>query len=571
MSLWQRLTAGGTARRAVGVSLGADGPRRVGVDGSALVADAPAGFAPGHAVGVVPDAGTLLRRLALPPAKAAVTDRLVRQQVASLLPGMDGRLAIAWRRDATSGEVTVAAAPRAALRAAAQAAADVRGCDLQVPAGLALDALLSRGMSAADAPAAWAIDTDGLTWLLLYAGGGLIAADSVGPGEAAEAVFADLVAGMEPEARPSELTWVGRGGALPEASDGVAHVRAADLPPQTGWTSGGAEPAAWLAAGAALIGRQLREAEGLDLEETPGPAEAEADAAQGAAPAPRRRRPGRAADTPAVSGMRWAVVGLWLLGALGLWAWAVGTGGARQAAVIDELGLSSSAIPTLDRGLAVGRYLETSGPSALAVLDELGQKTKRWMLDEVTWERDGGLTLRGTMQSADALAKLAQSMATMRTLTGVQVRRQTPEGNNKVAYTITASPSAKFFGAFVEPRKPATDKNSDADGAETAAPQAPPEPKKKPKKKPAAAVDREPTPADTPTPAAPQAEPADIEAKPKASGPITSIDDPRVQALLEKYPALRERAEQMAGQGVNISEADFERLEQALESQGGIP
>ena len=114
--------------------------------------------------------------------------------------------------------------------------------------------------------------------------------------------------------------------------------------------------------------------------------------------------------------------------------------------MVDDLGLSRAEIPKLDRGLAVGRYLETSGPSLLAVLDELGQKTSGgrrggggWMVDEVQWARDSGVTLRGTLQSADALANLARTMSTMRTLTGVQVRRQEPANNDQVTYTIVAS------------------------------------------------------------------------------------------------------------------------------------
>ena len=216
----------------------------------------------------------------------------------------------------------------------------------------------------------------------------------------------------------------------------------------------------WLAAGAAVIGRQARDAEGLDLEEAAVADQADPTAASSAATQPPRRRPGRLAEGPPVSVGRWVVVGLWLLAALAVWAWAVASGGARQTAVVDDLGLSRAEIPKLDRGLAVGRYFETSGPSLLAVLDELGQKTGAggggngggWMVDEVQWKRDTGVTLRGTLRSADALAELARTMATMRTLTGVQVRRQEPADNDKVTYTVVASPSATWYGNFVEPR-----------------------------------------------------------------------------------------------------------------------
>ena len=431
MTVLTRIMRSKAAARGLGVWAPAGPAVRVAAEGHALRTDAAASSAGRVVVGVVPDAGTLLQRLTLPPAKAAVTDQLVRQQIASLLPGMGDRLGIAWRRDVRSGDVTVAAGPRAVLGDGAEAA-ELGDCDLVVPCGLALDALLSRGMDAAAAPAAWAVDCGGLTWLLLYAGGGLMAAEAVGPGEAVDAVFADLARALEPEHRPAQITWVGDA-APPAGLGGPAGID----PP--GWTGSAGGPAAWPAAGAALIGGLAHEAQGLDLEALPG-----------ATPAPRRRGH-YGADARAGSWSRWLMAGLWLVVASGFWVWAVASGGARQSAVVEELGLSRSAIPPLDRRLAVGRYLETSGPALLAVLDELGQKTRRWQLDELSWERESGLTLRGTLESADAVAQLARAMATMRTLTGVQVRRQAPAGHRRVSYTLTAGPSSKYFGAFVEP------------------------------------------------------------------------------------------------------------------------
>jgi len=556
MSGWQAWTSGGPRR-----ALGCAGTQTVGVDGDRLVMAVPKGFGPSVTVAAVPDPGTLLRRLDLPPAKAVVTDRLVRQQVAALLPGMDDRLALAWRRDPRHGGVTVAAGPRATLAAAAD---DLftREADLVVPYGLALDALLSHGMGEADEPAAWAVDCGAVTWLLLYAAGALVAAeavasdDSATPIEPVDGVFADMAAALTPDQRPSRLIWVGRESVPEHGGLGVWHAVADDLPPHTGWSGAGRDAWSWLGAGAARLGRQGRDAEGLDLAEAPA-----AGVAPHAAASPRQR-PSRRSAGPPVSVTRWAVVGLWLLAALGLWAWAVASGGARQTAVVEGLGLSRSAIPRLDRGLAVGRYLETSGPSLLAVMDELGQKTGGgdggWMLDEIQWERDSGLTLRGSLGSADAVAELARAMATMRTLTGVQVRRQAPEGDDQVSYTVVASPSSTFYGAFVEPRKAeATPESEDPD--RTPAPDAPAEPE--PQDEPAAAA----TPDPAPDEAAAAVEP-DSPPEPNASGPITSIDDPRVQALLAKYPALRSRAQQMARQGFRLSPAQFERLEKSLES-----
>ncbi len=461
MSMWKQFITRGGPKRTLGVVPWSGSVQRVGLDDDKLIVSEIDTFTADLTVAVVPDAGTLLRRLSLPPAKAAVTDQLVRQQVAALLPGMDARLAIAWWRNPESGEVTVAAGPRAALRAASQAP-ELQGADLLVPFGLALDALLAHGMKPADAPAAWAVHTPELAWLLCYAHGGLVAADSVGPGESVESVFADLIQSLEPGQRPAQLTWVGHEGSLPASQPGLTHAAAKGLGDPARWSADPAAAAAtdagsWLAAGAALVGQQTHDAEGLELDDIPEPVQGQTPSA--AAPAPRRR-PGRVAQGPAVSAARWAAVGVWLVGALAVWAWAVGSGGARQAAVVEELGLSASVIPKLDRGLAVGRYFETSGPSLLAVLDELGQNTKGWMLDEAIWKRDTGLTLRGNLNSADALAQMARTMSAMRTLTGVEVRRQEPQGDRKVSYTLHASPSAKFFGAFVEPKKPAEQSKS---------------------------------------------------------------------------------------------------------------
>ena len=276
MRLWPRMMAGGGPRRTLGVwvGTGAGDVQRAGLDGEKLRVAVPASVASEVSVAAVPDAGVMLRRLSLPPAKAAVTDQLVHQQVAALLPGMDAQLAVAWRRDLQSGDVTVAAGSRGVLRSAS-GAEELQDCDLLVPAGLALDALLSRGMNPEDAPAAWAVDCGPVIWLLLYAQGGLVVADSLaagpGPGESIEGVFADLLAGLTPEQRPAGLTWVGRDAAPSAEAEGAGlpQVVADDLPKHTGWsgTGAGADAGAWLAAGAALIGRHGRDAEGLDLEE----------------------------------------------------------------------------------------------------------------------------------------------------------------------------------------------------------------------------------------------------------------------------------------------------------------
>ena len=108
-------------------------------------------------------------------------------------------------------------------------------------------------------------------------------------------------------------------------------------------------------------------------------------------------------------------------------------------------------IAALDRDVALARYLEMQGPPFLAILDEVSQVTQGIMLDEIRYDREGRITIAGTLGSADALNRFASELATMKTIEAVQVRNQSAVDRDKVKYTLIARPSKRYFGGFVVP------------------------------------------------------------------------------------------------------------------------
>ena len=112
-------------------------------------------------------------------------------------------------------------------------------------------------------------------------------------------------------------------------------------------------------------------------------------------------------------------------------------------------GLDAAATASLQTRLNVARYLETAGPSPLAILDELSRSTEGFMIDELRYERDGSLTIRGTERSGERVNAIAASLAKMRTLESVQVRNQAAKDREQVEYTIVAEPASRFVEAFV--------------------------------------------------------------------------------------------------------------------------
>ncbi len=119
--------------------------------------------------------------------------------------------------------------------------------------------------------------------------------------------------------------------------------------------------------------------------------------------------------------------------------------------LIDGGVLDQDRLSQLDQQIQVARYLETSGPIPLAIIDEIGQKTQGFMFDGLTYERGGTVRITGKQDSADAVGKLTEALAKVRTLWAVQLQNQTGAGE-KTQFDITATASPKYFGAFVEPK-----------------------------------------------------------------------------------------------------------------------
>ncbi|CAN0443350.1 unnamed protein product, partial [Ectocarpus fasciculatus] len=100
----------------------------------------------------------------------------------------------------------------------------------------------------------------------------------------------------------------------------------------------------------------------------------------------------------------------------------------RARDVVNRADLTPEKLTTLNTELAVARYLETSGPHVLAILDEFSQKTKGFLIDEIRFERDGQFAVRATARSAGEINQLASDLSQMQTLASVRIRNQAVKG-----------------------------------------------------------------------------------------------------------------------------------------------
>lgn len=158
--------------------------------------------------------------------------------------------------------------------------------------------------------------------------------------------------------------------------------------------------------------------------------------------------------------------GIWLVLALGT----LYLSDLYRASQVNEMladgELSTEQISQLDKQIAVARYLEQSGPTPLAIMDEIGQKVEGYMYENFSYERAGTVRLGGMKESSGAVGKLTEDLAGMTTLDAVQLQSQSGSGK-KTRYEIVANASPTYFGAFVQPPSPPPpppdDKNTDAD------------------------------------------------------------------------------------------------------------
>ncbi len=389
----------------------------------------------GAAVGLAADLPYgIFRRMALPAADRATTARAVRMQVETMLPGQEDRLRWGWKRADADGEAAVLlfAVTGDVLGAAVGRAAPASPPGVVTPTAFALDALLTATAGEQlNRPLCVVAAGRSHVDVLQYRGGSLVQVEALdaaaGGGDAWVSEAADTARRLAGDGRGAAVLCLGdAAGVADDLAEraGLVRVGAGDV------LSAEALPDVSLptlyAAGAAIAAAEPTE----HLNLLP-----EAEDASAAASAPSWRA--------------WAVAAAWLVAALvGLYLVDTRTA-ARYDAALAGGGLDPAATAQLQTRLAAARYLETAGPSPLAILDELSRSTDGFVIDELRYERDGSLTIRGTERSGERINAIAASLAKMKTLEAVQVRNQDVKDRDKVEYTIVARPSPRFVEAFV--------------------------------------------------------------------------------------------------------------------------
>ncbi len=123
-----------------------------------------------------------------------------------------------------------------------------------------------------------------------------------------------------------------------------------------------------------------------------------------------------------------------------------------EASVLDDDSARSVMNQKIDRQIALGRYLETFGPTPLAILDEISQLTTGFQIDEWHYDISGSMEIVGVMRGTDQVSKLVADLAKAKTLAAVRLKTQKQIGRDKTQYEIVAQPSVRYLGAFVSPK-----------------------------------------------------------------------------------------------------------------------
>ncbi|MEM1109521.1 MAG: hypothetical protein AAGH99_12615 [Planctomycetota bacterium] len=147
----------------------------------------------------------------------------------------------------------------------------------------------------------------------------------------------------------------------------------------------------------------------------------------------------------------WSVAAVVLLAALALWYASDVKQAQRLNAAVEEASLEAKDLTALNTDLQVARYLETAGPTFLAILDEFSHNTEGFIIDEMRYERDGQFTVSAVSRSSQQINRLAAELSKMRTLSSVQIRSQATKDRDKVEYKLVAVPSKQYFAPFAPP------------------------------------------------------------------------------------------------------------------------
>lgn len=429
----------------------------------------------------------LYRGLTLPGGEPAAIQAMIDRQAEALIPG-EG-FAHAWQSQANpqaggSVEVLIAAARREMVSAAAAgAAACGRVAEAVVPA-MAATAAGWGALCGGSGEAVLLVDVSARCTGVAISWGGVagrcdvidMGGDAVtealakaagvpprqaeerklaGGAEAGEAVrgaltrwgrslreaYEHCAAGLPEERRPKRCVLVGRGARLAGLADRAAAALGMPAAPAHAPAGpAGADTAAFLtAAGAAMAAMELGPAK-MNLLERKA----------------RRRGSWRI-------GRPWAVAAGWALAALlALWgldlAAAARTGAALQRAR-ERVGSPGA----LERQLAMGRYLESLGPTPAEAVEAISQALSgKALLASLNCRGRGEVALTGTVGNEQELMAALESLGKAG---AIETRNVRPE-NNRLRFEVTVrlGPGASGGGAATKPAAPARAAGSEKGG-----------------------------------------------------------------------------------------------------------
>ena len=473
----------------------------------------------------------VIQRLDLPPADDATTHQLVEAQLERLMPGTADHVRWGWRRIDEAGAVLVCSAARRPLeRLASQAGATPQPDLVTTPTAALLELFLTMGkpeqgpltvvavegggggggvdvggrvhllrevggpgveLQTLDAPGAGAgaggdhvMDGDGLASLLRSATSADVATPTAGSvlprsGLATGSRFTLLT-----EATPTPPEWI----AACRSALALEHVPVSDclrLNAAPSVAGAGAGAGGGVGAGATSAGLSLSLAEWTAAGAAAGLLRS-GPAINLLPPDQQRHAPARS-TRPGIK--RWAAAAVLLLGAAGFFIWADLQAARDAGDAIRAAGLERQQVRELDQQLEVARFLETSGPGILAILDEISQLTTGFMIDEVRFERDGQFVLQATSNSSGEVSQLVRDLSKMQTLDSVRIRNQAATGRDEIEYTLVAVPATRFQLPAVPPplsppppsppsepdsdESPTDSAEADADAEESVEPESP--------------------------------------------------------------------------------------------------
>ncbi|MEM9913473.1 MAG: hypothetical protein AAF911_00760 [Planctomycetota bacterium] len=413
-------------------------------DGSASLR----GVAYGDLVGV-------LHRLDLPPADDATTDKLIAAQLDLLIPGQADHVSWGWQRTDDGRPTPVYTVSRRRLETLAGATSPEDAPGLITTSALALHHLFDHSTAKDKRLHLTVIGWDAhQAHIVRYRDGQLVGLDTLMLDDTPSAIESDaLVAAVQThldQAEAEEVAWSDSAFTLlgPEAmgSEDVAafekvfsgaYERAEDLLNLPGLDRVTFETS--VAVGAAIAALRPQQAINLAAKED--------------------GQSGRSSGQPTRG--RWVVAVAALLAALALLYAGDLKRAERITQAVDDAELDAKTLMSLNTDLQVARYLETTGPSFLAILDEFSHQTKHFTIDEMRYERSGQFTVRATGRSSDQINQRAAKLAGMKTLSSVRIRSQVIKDRDRIDYTLVAVPSTNYFAPFAPPPREAEQDNDE--------------------------------------------------------------------------------------------------------------